>query len=190
MDRCGELQNITITGKNLKEIKRITVSDKELPFLSSDEIISVTIPEELIKTNQNFITAYFYDNEDRIVHLINVAINDKPIITNVSLIGSDINSLTFKVYGKNFSRQLTLYVDNQPIREGSIYSDDQNITYLPQRQQNYLSSGSPLLDRFQVLSCKEILYIHYPSTPERKKIDFLLESPSGYRSNTFSIEAP
>lgn len=190
LDRCGETREISVTGKNLKEIKKINANGRDIPYSMQNNLLSLRIPDEIMNNAGNVINLYFYGNNDKIVHLLNVSINSKPIINNISVITNDFNSTTYRITGKNFLPDLILYVNNQVITENKDASPQQNITYLQRGYQRGANLPSPMLDRFQINSCREIIYTRYPATPDDKRIDILIESPNGERSNTYTITAP
>lgn len=190
IDKCGNEREITVTGKNLREIKKVNVNGRDIPFSPQNGLLSLNIPEEIINNAGNVINLYFYGTGDKIVHLLNISVNYKPFIENVVVTANDFNSTTYKISGKNFVSNLILYVNNQAITENKEPMNQQNITYLQRGYQRGGNIASPMLDRFQVNSCREISYTRYPVTPDDKKIDIVIENPTGERSNTYTVTAP
>lgn len=186
IDICGGTKEITITGKNLKEIKKVTLNGRDTTFYNQNSSLFLTIPDEVISKAGAFINIYFYGSNEKIVQLVNIPINHKPIIEDIKNISNDLNSAIYKITGKNFVSGLNLFVNNQIITE---YTDtnEQQSPVIFQKKQNL---SSPLLDRMRFNSCNEIMYIRYPATPEPKRLDIYIENPTGEKSNTVTIFYP
>lgn len=188
-DFCSKDKELTVTGKNLKEIKKISTNGVDIQFFPEESNIVLKLPAEILERN-NELNILFFGKNDKIVHVINIPINKKPFIEDIKNVSSDFNSATYIIQGKNFIKNLSLYVNNQIITEYKDPLSQQNITFLPRRSQNSDNVSSPLLDRLQFNSCNELIYIRYPATPDNKKLDIYIENPNGEKSNTFTIFVP
>jgi len=189
-DLCSSSRELIVTGKNLNEIKKVKLNGKDINFSAVNSSLSLTVPEEAISNKSAFINIYFYAQKDKIVQLINVPINHKPVIEDIKNISSDFNMATYRITGKNFVSGLSLFVNNQVITEYNDVNAQQNTVFLQRGSQKNSALASPLLDRMQFNSCNEILYLRYPTTPDEKRLDIYIENPTGERSNTFTIFIP
>ncbi len=189
LNKCDTETEITITGKNLEEIKKIDLNGKEISFNLKDNLLLFSISEDILHNAGNVINIYFYDTKGKIVHLVNIPVISKPFIEAVETSSKTINSQTFRIRGKNFIQGLSLFVNNMSISEDTYENSSDKATFA-NKYHRFGNTIVPMLDRFRVVSCNEILYTRYPSTPEDKKIDFLIENPGGERSNTLTIYAP
>lgn len=190
LERCGFNEEVNVIGKNLKEINKININGRNLLFLKTDSIISFKIPEEVFDKAGNTLNVYLYDENDKIIHLFNIAVNYKPYIEDVEILSRDVNFYILKIIGKNFSNESNLFVNDLVITEQQQELSNQNIVFLQRGKRQNETSQTPMLDRLKFISCNEILYYRYPYTPDDKRLLIYVENQTGEKSNTFITFAP
>lgn len=179
VNRCTEeITNVTVEGENLDMVKKLILQGSHLNFSTSKNKLNFELPASLINRN-SYLNIYFYNHEEKIKDIITININNKPLIESVEIADNDLTSITLRIRGKNFIHPAKLFVNNELIKGKS--------TEITTRD---LSKSSPMLDRFELLSCREIVYRRYPPSSESKELLIYLENPTGEKSNTFSITVP
>jgi hypothetical protein len=191
IDFCDGERKIIVKGENLTDISSANINGYELTNLkTTSSNIEIYLPEDIFISHLSpFISLALYDSTKSLITHLNIPVNTKPEIKEITKKNIYFNYYEIEIKGKNFINGLRFFVNNNEItqRYSSLINEPYVFgqTYLPKT-----SSTTPLHDSFYIVSCNKIIYTRYPITTDEKTLTIHIESQLGQKSAPFNFTGP
>jgi len=191
IDFCGGERKVIIKGEHLTDISFANINGYELINLKRTlNDIEIDIPEDIFISHLSpFISIALYDNTKSLISNLNIPVNTKPEIKEITKKNTYFNYYEIEIRGKNFINGLKFFVNNYEINQRfSLLINEPYVfgqTYLPKTR-----SITTIHDSYYIEDCERIIYTRYPITTDEKTLTIHIESPLGQKSAPFNFTGP